>query len=418
MFNLNLDAFKNENLIEIRACLPSMIFLAQSQKELDEIIQYRKNYYQEDTKEVRAFHDDGLDRYSYVFYSRDSDGKIDSSVRLLIDTEKGFPEESLLPELVHNDRKDGKKIAELGRLLITGDKSKLLSILYKSIFDTAKILSLDYILVVMKKDNYSSHKKIIPVEIISNEMGKSWDKEKKDLCLVKWNFNIPSKRFDRFSQRYLKSDFNPELWSDYSKYHLGVFLSVQFEVYNVVSSKSYGHVLDLGCGSGKMMGFIQENLNTKSYTGVDYSKGMIDLAIQYKDSLHYENSELLLDRIENIEGNYNTIISNLSYYSWEDKQNCLKNIKKSLLNDGTFILVTPNNHFDVPKLSRLVQKEAFGHPYLDEFLSINYNIANSVNYPSLDELISEVRDAGFLVESAHNQFFLGGVSCLELKKAS
>ncbi len=414
---ININQVNNNLLPRIKSSLPSNVYLVQSFDELQEVIKYRRNYYQDGSPEVQMFHDDGFDEFSYVFYVRDDDGGIIGSARLLVDSLTGLPEESILPSAVHDLRRSGKKLAELGRLLITGDKSKTLSLLYNVVYETAKIIDINYILIVMKKSNVSSHEKMMKIKTLSENMGLSWDEEKKELCLISWDINAESEKFLRFSQRYVNNKQFEE-WNDYSKYHFGVFLSVQHEVYSSVSTKCVGNVLDLGCGSGRIMGFMKENLNVKSYTGIDYSKGMIDLAIQYKENLDYQRAKLILDKIEHVSGKFDTIISNLSYYSWGNKNKCLEVIKDSLLDEGRFLLVTPNNQFDIPKLANLVKREAFGHPYYNEFLSINYHIANTVEYPSLDELISQVRLAGFAVEKAHKEFFLGGVSYLELRKMS
>ena len=395
--------------------LPNGIHLAQTQEEIQAIIDLRKNYYQDNTEEVKAFHNDGLDSDGYVFYSTDSKGNITSTVRLLLDSKKGFPEEKLLPEPVHKMRGEGKKFAELGRLLILENKSVLLPLLYKIVLDVAQILDVDAILIVMKKSNYSSHKKIMAVNILSENMGFSWDKEKAELCLVEWDINANQEKFYKLAKRTTDHKFNKEIWNQYSTYHLGVCTSVQHQVYSELASKVKGHILDLGCGTGRIMGFIQENPQSLSYTGIDVSEGMIGLATELKERLAYKQANLILSNIENIEGKYDTIVSTLSYYCWHNKEKCLNHIKGVLSENGRFFLVTPNSKFDKERLTRLVIRDCFGHPYLDKFLSYNYDISEKANYPTIEELIEQVKKAGFSVISAHSNFFLGGVSCLELE---
>lgn len=401
---------------KILSQLPSGIHLAQTQEEIQAIINLRKNFYQDDRDEVKAFHDDGLDTSGYVFYSMDSNGSITATVRLLLDSQRGFPEEEFLPESVHKMRGEGKNFAELGRLLILENKNVLLPLLYKIVLDVAHILDVDAILIVMKKSNYSSHKKIMAVNILSENMGFSWDKEKAELCLVEWDINANQEKFYKLAKRTTDHKFNKEVWDQYSTYHLGVCTSVQHQVYSELASKVKDHILDLGCGTGRIMGFIQENPQSLSYTGVDVSDGMIELATELKERLAYKQAKLILSNIENIEGKYDTIISTLSYYCWHNKEKCLNHIKSILSENGSFFLVTPNSEFDKERLTRLVIRDSFGHPYLDKFLSYNFDIAEKANYPTIDELIEQVRKVGFSVVSAHSNFFLGGVSCLELKK--
>jgi hypothetical protein len=86
--------------------------------------------------------------------------------------------------------------------------------------------------------------------------------------------------------------------------------------------------------------------------------------------------------------------------------------------NGKFLLVTPNNNFDTEQLTKVVRQELLGHPYYDEFISINQSIAEKAKaeqlYVPMDELIVRVRKAGFRVNAAHSDFFLGGASYLEL----
>jgi 2-polyprenyl-3-methyl-5-hydroxy-6-metoxy-1,4-benzoquinol methylase len=417
------------NLERISGVLSQELHLVKTINELENLQAFRKHYCDDDRPGVKAFHNDGQDEQSFVLYSTDANGTITSSARLLPDTEKGFPEEHLLPESVHTMRQEGKKLAELGRLVITEGKTNLLRQYYKAIYDIAMLEDIDVVLIVMKQRNISSHKKIMAVTVLTDEnMGFSWDEEQAPLCLVAWDIKAKQpklfyKWIDRDTQKEKKEEaFSKKEWDEYSPFHLGVMTSVQHEVYQHIPEKVHGNVLDLGCGSGRIMAFMQNAANVQTYTGVDASGEMIQQASWLKEQLGYNAAKLVNKKIEAVDGQYDSIVSIHSFYSWDHPEQVLSHIYDLLADDGIFVLVTPNNRFNVEELSNMVKRELLGHPYYKEFLSINYSIANKAQaqsvYQPMDTLIDQVRSAGFCVNAAHNEFFLGGASYLELTKSA
>lgn len=407
----------NATIQQIEQVLPHGFFLAKTQLELDNIIAFKTRYYTADRESVRAFHDDGLDQYAYVIYGTNDQGEITSTSRILLDHGQGFPEEASLPDSVVTMRKDGKRLAELGRLLITDDKGNNLRIHYKLTQVIAIILGIDIVLIVMKQRNIPSHKKIMAVEILSMAMGQSWDEEQAPLCLIAWDVKATQPKFQQWVNRD-KTVFSPEKWDSYSTSHLSAYLSVQKEVYQHIASRVRGNVLDLGCGTGRIMVYLQDNQQVHSYTGVDASAAMIQQACWLKTQLHFDNARLIHADIADVQGQYDAIFSVHSYYSWPEQDKLLRHIHSLLAESGTFILVTPNDNFDEERLAHLAKQELLGHPDYEVFMAINYAIAATAKaegrYVSLDTLIERVRRAGFRVKAAHDQFFLGGASYLEL----
>lgn len=410
------------NVQRVEQALPEGLLLAKTMLELQHIRKFKQSYCSDDRPGVREFHDDGMDDYSYVMYAATAQGEITSSARLLLDTEHGFPEENHLPVAVHNMRKGGKRLAELGRLVITEDnKLNMLRQYYKGVFEIAMIEDIDVVLIVMKQRNLPSHKKMMAVDVLSTDMGRSWDAEQGELCLVAWDVKAEQPKFHQWIDRE-SAQFSQKEWNQYSPLHLGVMVSVQRELYQHTASRMYGKVLDLGCGSGRVMAYIQDNPRVESYTGVDSSEDMIQQASWLKEQLQLDKANLIHASIDEMTGQYDAIFSIHSFYSWPEQDRLLQHIYTLLAEDGTFVLVTPNDSFNVEKLSHTVRQELTGHPYLEAFMAINYSIATKAKakglYVPLDSLIERVRQAGFRVKTAHDQFFLGGASYLELGKSS
>lgn len=397
------------------------IKLAKTNQDLNKVKKLRIQTCQDDHPDVRKFHNDGMDEKSYLLYACDKNNNITSTARLLPDSKDGFPAQSMFPKSVERIRSEGKRIAELGRLVINENKRKFFRLYYKAIYDIALHEGIDIVLMIMKIKNIHSHRNIMTIEVLSKNMGVSWDQEQAKLALVAWD--IKAKQPDLFykwTKTPTPSVYSEKEWRHYSPFHLGVLTSVQREVYESVSSQMQGKVLDAGCGSARIMAFIQNNNNIDSYTGVDFTKGMIEQASWLKEQLQFDKAQLLHDKIENITGKYNSILSIHSYYSWPNSDLVLSRIHKLLKPTGFFILVTPNEKFDVEKLTNKIKQELLGHPYYDEFMQANYDIASKAKssklYLPMDCLVHQVRKIGFQIVSCHNDFFLGGASCLVLTK--
>ncbi len=395
--------------------LPKGMHLAETQEHLDKVIDYRKSYFDDGSESAKKFHDDGLDKHSYVFFYLDEKDEVIGTIRLLLDADVCFPEEFDFPSAFKKIRMEKLKIAEIGRLLITKNSKKLLPSFYGVMYELSRRLELDRVLIVMKRKNISSHVKIMSVDVISEDVGYSWDKEKDKLSLVSWDMTKQQPYLEKFYNKGLLSKAKVD-WDVYSEYHMGVCVSVQHELYEEISKKAKGKVLDVGCGSGRFMGYIMGNMDVTEYFGIDPSSSMINVAYSYKNIIDYESANLLVREGKDHSGLYDTIYSNMSYYCWDEKEKNLKSIFNMMNDKSVFFLTTPNSRFNKDKLSKLVLRDAYGHPYLEDFLKINLDISDKYSYPEVNKLVSEVMEVGFSVVNVNSSYFLGGVTCLELRK--
>lgn len=96
------------------------------------------------------------------------------------------------------------------------------------------------------------------------------------------------------------------------------------------------HILDIGCGNGKMLGYLQQK--TKSYIhGFDYSEEAISTA----QDLFRENAEFregIIGQIEYPEEKFDVIISMDTLYFAPDMTTFVAQVKKWLKKDGVFFV--------------------------------------------------------------------------------
>ena len=118
-----------------------------------------------------------------------------------------------------------------------------------------------------------------------------------------------------------------------------------------IPQKDNVHILDIGCGNGKMLGYLQKKTKALIY-GFDYSEKAIETA----QSLFPENAEFregIIGQIEYPEEKFDVIISMDTLYFAADMTAFVAQVKKWLKKDGVFfvgyqegdvIAKTPNAH--------------------------------------------------------------------------
>ena len=111
------------------------------------------------------------------------------------------------------------------------------------------------------------------------------------------------------------------------------------------------HILDIGCGNGKMLSYLQKKSKSHIY-GFDYSEE----AIRTAKSLFHENAEFregIIGQIEYPEETFDVIISMDTLYFAADMTAFVAQVKKWLKKDGVFFVgyqegdvipKTPNAH--------------------------------------------------------------------------
>ena len=136
-----------------------------------------------------------------------------------------------------------------------------------------------------------------------------------------------SKAFQSFCKDAYGEDFSQDGFSD--KVQIDMILQYIPQNNNV-------HILDIGCGNGKMLGYLQKK--TKSYIhGFDYSEE----AIRTAQMMFRENAEFregIIGQIEYPEEKFDVIISMDTLYFAADMTAFVAQVKKWLKRDGVFFV--------------------------------------------------------------------------------
>lgn len=215
--------------------------------------------------------------------------------------------------------------------------------------------------------------------------------------------------------------YNVTEWNNYARLFSSVTPSMQLEVYKEACNYLHGNVVDCGCGSAKIAPFLMDKENIYSYTGLDYSTEMVEVASWLISQLNKTNFKIHQCKIEDYQDEiFDSAVSIQSYYSWPDPKKVLKNIFNLLKANGTFILATPNFKLPLETLARDAWKELLTHPDFEAYKAYNIKLAMNpdAQFISLDDLVTQVSQIGFKLEAAHQQHFRGGLNFLVLSKRS
>lgn len=136
-----------------------------------------------------------------------------------------------------------------------------------------------------------------------------------------------SKAFSCFCKDAFGSDFSQDGFSDINQINF---------IINEIPNKSELEILDIGCGNGKMLGYLQTLFNC-NISGFDYS----EIAIKTAQELHPTNSDFKVGVIGEIsykENSFDVIISMDTIYFANDMNEFVSQVRIWLKPNGIFIV--------------------------------------------------------------------------------
>lgn len=102
-------------------------------------------------------------------------------------------------------------------------------------------------------------------------------------------------------------------------------------------------ILELGCGDGRLVGYLREHCSKSfTYTGIDLSNKLIDIALTNYSQEHFEVSEMWEFLEQSEQEHYDIIIAVASFQHLSDKKSrllVLHHCYKTLDYDGKLIMI-------------------------------------------------------------------------------
>ena len=140
-----------------------------------------------------------------------------------------------------------------------------------------------------------------------------------------YTMSARSKAFQAYCREAFGEDFSQDGFSDIEQIN---------RILPYIPKHENVHILDVGCGNGKMLGYLQEKTGAHIH-GFDYS----EQAIQTAQELHLVNAEFrvgVIGEVEYEQGQFDVIISMDTMYFAKDMSAFLAQVKRWLKPEGIF----------------------------------------------------------------------------------
>lgn len=179
-------------------------------------------------------------------------------------------------------------------------------------------------------------------------------------------YNIVEKNnvFSKYCEEVFGIDFSQDGFSDINQVN---------DLITIANIDRNNHVLDIGCGNGKMIEYISEKTSAIGY-GFDYSKNAIDYAFartsNKRDNLFFEVG--LIGKIQYEANMFDIILSVDTMYFADNMEEFLKQVYCWLKPKGVFMAFYGEGHLknktkdkDNTELARALKKLDFGYEVID-----------------------------------------------------
>jgi trans-aconitate methyltransferase len=165
------------------------------------------------------------------------------------------------------------------------------------------------------------------------------------------------------------------------------------ELIKKLDLKGDEHILDIGCGDGKITVEIAKCVSDGQVIGIDSSEEMISLATQKFPNNEYPNLHFKLLAAQDIDyqNKFDIVFSNAVLHWIKEHESLIKKIYASLKSQGRVLLQMggKGNASDIIKLlSELIQKDPW-HIYFQDFNTPYY-------FYSPDDYETWIRKSGFM----------------------
>jgi len=160
--------------------------------------------------------------------------------------------------------------------------------------------------------------------------------------------------------------------------------------------KNKQKIIDLGCGNGRLYGYLAQNFKNINYTGIDFSKKLIDIAKKTYPKAVFKNSDITESLTYEDFDNIDIVFSFRTIHHFPDNhQKFFNNCYKILKNNGFLILEVWNmwqKRFWLDHLKQLSLKNLY-IPYSAGKIKVNrFHYCFTKN-----ELVKMAKKSGFKV---------------------
>ena len=403
-------------------CISENLEISISISDMRNIWKLRTTEYNKHYSEFSCNDDDNFDQDALLLFSKNKSGKMISTGRIIFDSPYGLPAEIIIKNEIDKLREQGFIVAELSKLAISEEASGLLSDYIETFYKVALQQNVDRLIFICKEKSAVIYRRLVGAKVLVSNVNYSYGTNDV-FSLLEWR--IKESKYHQ-AKKSNKGAYSTSEWNYYAWLHASVTTSFQLAVYKEARKYLSGDIVDCGCGTAKIAPLLvdrklADNNYVKSYTGIDFSEEMVSVSRWVlgrikQASFSIEHSKI--EELNGMDGSFTSGVSIQSYYSWPDPILVLSHIYKLLAKNAIFVLVTPNQSLSLIELIKEVESELIAHPDFQDFKKYNLQLAGNAqaNFVSMNELINQIQQVGFTVQTCHQNHFKGGLNFIVLKK--
>jgi len=196
------------------------------------------------------------------------------------------------------------------------------------------------------------------------------------------------------------------VWEIYASLFAKITPNMSKELLSYTGYRSFGKVVDFGCGVGKLTNYLSENV--KSYSGIDSNSEMIKYA-KKNVKLNIKNKFVLGDIEEdNFNFNADTIVNLNVLYTLNNPEKFILKSFNYLDENGSFILSSLTPRINMKELEKVVDLEFENNLEYKLFKECNFYLTSQKYNPKLYE-ISQIelilKKIGFKINEVENKHY-------------
>ncbi len=157
-----------------RSSIAKNLEISTSKNELQKIWQLRTAEYNKHYSEFSCNDDDSYDTDALVLYSKNQQGQLISTGRIVFDSPQGLPADSIIKAEVSKLRKQGLHIAELSKLAISEEASGILHEYIQAFYKVAIQQNIDSLIFICKDSSAVVYRRLVGAKMLVKNIQYSY----------------------------------------------------------------------------------------------------------------------------------------------------------------------------------------------------------------------------------------------------
>lgn len=162
--------------------------------ELAEVRKLRQQEYEKHYPDIEEFDNDPFDDEAIILFGRNDEGRISSTCRMVIDSDRGLPEDHVFKQSSDCYRARKHKLMEAGRFVIAEHSNMLFQLYYRVLYQVAREHEIDTVFLVIQHKSLRFHRKLMNVKTLPEKIRNGFGSGH-TFVVVAWELNNTPDKF-------------------------------------------------------------------------------------------------------------------------------------------------------------------------------------------------------------------------------